>query len=172
MKYSIFSNNKNISGNSNCHQPIVCNGNGCISFGENVNFGVINSPMFYNTYAYIEARGINSQINFGNNVFINNNFSVISEKSISIGNNVLIGYSCSINDSSFHNLEIEKRMETDPNPKAVIIGDNVFIGNSVVILKGVQIGSGCVIATGAVVTKSFPANVIIGGVPAEIIKNL
>ena len=171
-KYSFFSNNKNIFGNANCHQPMVCNGKGTIRFGNNVNFGVINSPMFYNSYAYIEARTENSIINFGDNVFINNNFSIVSEKSIHIGNNVLIGFNCSISDSSFHNLKIEKRMETDPSPQAVIIGDNVFIGNNVTIIKGVEIGANCVIAAGAVVTKSFPKHVIIGGVPAQIISNL
>jgi len=37
----------------------------------------------------------------------------------------------------------------------------------VTILDGVSIGDGCVIAAGAVVTKSFPENTVIGGVPAR-----
>ncbi|MBT0608838.1 acyltransferase [Aequorivita echinoideorum] len=171
-KYAFLSNNKNISGSAKKHQPIICNGRGSICFGENVHFGVVNSPMFYNSYAYIEARTENSNIIFGNNIFINNNFSAISEKSISIGNNVLIGYNCNISDSFFHNLEIKKRIETDPNPQTVIIGNNVFIGNNVTILKGVNIGANCVIAAGSVVTKSFPENSIIAGIPASIIKTI
>ena len=48
----------------------------------------------------------------------------------------------------------------------------MFVGNNVSILKGVTIGENSVIANGSVVTKSFPANVIIGGNPAKIIRDL
>ena len=56
--------------------------------------------------------------------------------------------------------------------KSVLIGDNVFIGQNVTILKGVKIGDNVVIGNGAVVTKSFPDNVIIAGNPAKIIKKI
>ena len=51
-----------------------------------------------------------------------------------------------------------------------MIGSNCWIGAKATILDGVHIGDGCIVAAGAVVTKSFPDNVIIGGVPAKIIK--
>jgi len=38
-------------------------------------------------------------------------------------------------------------------------------------LDGVTIGDDCVIAAGSVVTKSMPANSVIGGVPAKVIKS-
>ncbi len=52
------------------------------------------------------------------------------------------------------------------------IGDRVWIGSSAVITKGVTIGNGSVVAAGAVVTKDVPENVIVGGVPAKIIKKI
>ena len=52
------------------------------------------------------------------------------------------------------------------------IGNNVFIGINSIIMPGVSIGDNCIIAAGSVVTKSFPSNSIIGGVPAKKIKNL
>ncbi|MEG1256979.1 acyltransferase [Clostridium sp.] len=55
--------------------------------------------------------------------------------------------------------------------KRTEIKSNVWIGAKVSILGGVTIGSGSIIATGAVVTKNIRENVIIGGVPARIIKN-
>ena len=54
--------------------------------------------------------------------------------------------------------------------KDVIIEDNVWIGAKVVITSGCKIRSGTVIGAGAVVTKDFPENSIIGGVPAKLIR--
>lgn len=52
------------------------------------------------------------------------------------------------------------------------VGDNVYIGNNVLIMPGVTIGNDVTIAAGAVVTKSVPEAVIVGGNPARIIGNL
>ncbi|WP_343563048.1 acyltransferase [Sphingobacterium sp.] len=51
----------------------------------------------------------------------------------------------------------------------ISIGNNVYIGNNVLLMPGITIGSNVVIAAGAVVTKSFPDNVVIGSNPAKII---
>jgi len=153
-------------------QPVLLKGKGKIIFSDNVKIGVINSPMYYNTYAYIEARSEKSQISFGKNTYINNSFSVVSEKTIVIGDDVLIGYNCCIYDSNFHDLNKDNRKNTDPSPEAVMIKNNVFIGNNVTILKGVTIGENSVVATGAIVTKSVPENVIVGGCPAKILTEL
>src|SRR5210317_577252 len=170
--YKCYSDNNNIHGKFISGQPVVFKGQGHIFFGNNVRIGVRCSPHYYNSYAYIDSRSIDSKIRFGNNISINNSFSIVSEKEITIGNNVLIGFNCCIIDSNFHNLDTIKRKETDPNPEDVIIGDNVFIGNDVTILKGVTLGENTVVAARAVVTKSFPKNVVIGGNPAKIIGQL
>lgn len=52
----------------------------------------------------------------------------------------------------------------------VVIGSNVWIGTRAIIMPGVTIGDNCIIGSGAVVTKSFPNNSIIAGVPAKFIK--
>ena len=169
---TVKSNNKSIEGNYIAHQPVVIRGKGNVGFGSNVNLGVINSPFFYNTYAYIEARNEDAIILFGNNININNSFTAVAEKSITIKDNVLIGYNCSIIDSDFHNLDPTKRNNSNQKAACVIISKNVFIGNNVSILKGVTIGENTVVAANAVVTKSFPANIIIGGNPAKIIREL
>lgn len=55
---------------------------------------------------------------------------------------------------------------------SVIIGRGTWIGANTTILCGVTIGDGCVVAAGAVVTKDVPANSLVGGVPAKLIKKL
>lgn len=52
----------------------------------------------------------------------------------------------------------------------VKIGNNVWIGGRVIILKGVTIGDNAVVGAGAVVTRDVPANSIVAGNPATIIK--
>ncbi|MEP6955368.1 MAG: DapH/DapD/GlmU-related protein, partial [Chthoniobacterales bacterium] len=54
----------------------------------------------------------------------------------------------------------------------VVIGDNVWIGMNAIILKGVTIGENSVVAAGAVVSKSVPANVVVAGNPAVVVKQL
>ena len=54
----------------------------------------------------------------------------------------------------------------------VIIHRNVWVGINVTILPGVEIGEGAIIAAGSVVNKDVPANTLVGGVPAKIIKKL
>jgi acetyltransferase-like isoleucine patch superfamily enzyme len=50
------------------------------------------------------------------------------------------------------------------------IGQNCFIGARSIILPGVEIGDNCVVGTGSVVTKNVPANCIVAGNPARIIR--
>lgn len=53
----------------------------------------------------------------------------------------------------------------------IVIGKRCWIGMNSVILPGVILGEGTIVAAGAVVSKSFPeGNVVIGGVPAKILK--
>ena len=52
----------------------------------------------------------------------------------------------------------------------IVVGDDVWIGERAMIMSGVTIGQGAVVAAGAIVTKDVPPYVIVGGVPAKVIK--
>ncbi len=172
-KYRWLSNCKNISGSPVKFQPVLLNGKGSISFGKNVQVGVINAPSFYTGYAYIEARTASASISLGNDIAINNSLSIIAHRSkVCIEDDVLIGLNCYITDSDFHEIAPEERTSGTPECQPVHIKKNVFIGSNVSILKGVTIGENSVIAHGAVVVNDIPANVIAGGVPAQVLKSI
>ena len=54
--------------------------------------------------------------------------------------------------------------------KGIKVGNNRWIGAGAVFLDGAELGDGCVVAANAVVTKQFPANSIVGGVPAKVLR--
>lgn len=171
-KYEFLSDCKRVFGKPNLFYPLLLKGNGKIHFGKNVQIGVVSSPYFFSGYTYLEARNENSEINIGNNVAINNAFSIVCFSKVTIKDNVLIGGNCTIIDNDGHDLNIDKRNDVNPDSFPVCIGENVFIGSNVSILKGVQIGDNSVIGNGSVVTKNIPKNVVAAGNPAKIIRNL
>jgi acetyltransferase-like isoleucine patch superfamily enzyme len=52
----------------------------------------------------------------------------------------------------------------------VNVGSNVWIGYGACVLRGVQVGDNAVIGTNAVVTSDVPANAVVGGIPAKVIR--
>ena len=110
---------------------------------------------FYSDYGH--------NIKLGKRVFINANVMMVDLGGITIENDVLIGpgaYLISVN----HKLDPQHRKELELKP--VVIKQNAWIGAKATILPGVMVGKN------AVVTKDVPANTVVAGNPAKIIKKL
>lgn len=105
-------------------------------------------------------------IHLGKNVFINSGCHFQDQGGVFIGNDVLIGHNVVLATVD-HDLDPYDRHN---HYAPIHIGDRVWIGSSVVITKGVTIGENAVVAAGAVVTRDVPANTVVGGVPARVIK--
>jgi acetyltransferase-like isoleucine patch superfamily enzyme len=105
----------------------------------------------------------------GKNVFINFDCTFLDLGGITIEDNVLIAPKVSLL-SEGHPLEPETRHALVPKP--IHIKKNAWIGAGATILQGVTIGENAVVASGAVVSKDVPDNVIVGGIPAKIIKTI
>jgi hypothetical protein len=92
--------------------------------------------------------------------------SIVCDKSVLIGNNVLCGANVIIGDRNDH----EDRYAKVTRP--IIIDDNVWIGMNSIIMGGVRIFNNSIIGAGSLVTKDIPPYEIWGGVPARFIKKI
>ena len=110
-------------------------------------------------------------IHIGNNFTGNYNITMLDIREIYIGDNVMIGPNTLITTVG-HPLSTMGRRKHLGIAKPVNIGNDVWIGGNVTILPGVKIGNNVVVAAGAVVTKDVPDNVVVGGVPARVIKEI
>lgn len=126
----------------------------------------LDGTVFVFTPLYINY-GKNTVI--GKNVFINFDCVFLDLGGITIEENVLIAPKVSLLTEG-HPLAVEHRQNLMAAP--IHIKKGAWIGAGATILPGVTIGENAVIAAGAVVSKDVPDNVIVGGVPAEIIKTL
>jgi acetyltransferase-like isoleucine patch superfamily enzyme len=111
--------------------------------------------------------GKNTKI--GKNVFINFDCVFLDLGGITIEDNVLIAPKVSLL-SEGHPISPNERGSLVPGK--IHIKKNAWIGAGATILPGVTIGENAVVAAGAVVAKDVPANTIVGGVPAKIIKSI
>lgn len=152
-----------------CKQKTIITGKGIVNIGENCEFGFKMGGFYRNGCIEIQPRYKSAFIKIGNKVITNNNIFICAAKYIEIGDNTLIGQNVTLMDFEAHGIHPDKRYQVGEIGK-IIIAKNVWIGNSVTILKNSEIGENTIIATGAVVAGKFPSNVIIGGVPAKIIK--
>ena len=98
--------------------------------------------------------------------FLNTNSTLNCFHHIEIGKGCSISDNVNIVDSDSHFLYGQKDRRDAP----VIIGDHVWIGKNTIVLKGVTIGEGAVVGAGSVVTKSVPANCLVAGNPARVIR--
>lgn len=170
----------------------ICSGEYTVSIRETGN--IINSPEHRDNIVLgknVVVDGIlqsawgKGKLSIGDMSYIGTNTRIWAFDNIKIGKNVLISHNCSIVDSDCHPIDpIERKLDYERIlfnkegigrnviNKPIVIEDNVWIGANAIILKGITIGERAVVSAGAVVTKSVPANVIVAGNPAKVIREI
>lgn len=109
-------------------------------------------------------------ITVGDNVLISPGTRISASDEIVIGDNVMMANSVYITDSDWHG--IYDRTERSEEVRPVHIGENAWLGDHCMILKGVTIGQNSVVGANAVVSRDVPANVVVAGNPAVVVKEL
>ncbi|WP_411966911.1 maltose acetyltransferase domain-containing protein [Haloferax sp. YSSS75] len=120
-------------------------------------------PTFKCDYGY--------NISVGEDFFANFDCVFLDVRSITIGDNALLGPGVHIYTAT-HPLDAAERIKGPESAEPVVVGDNAWIGGQAVINPGVTIGDDVIVASGAVVTKDVPDSVVVGGNPARVVKEL
>ncbi|KAM0748332.1 trimeric LpxA-like protein [Meredithblackwellia eburnea MCA 4105] len=118
-------------------------------------------PPFHCDYGY--------NIEFKGGFYANFGLCALDCAKITFGKDVLLGPGVHIYTAT-HSVHLDERVAGYERAYPVEIGDDVWVGGGVKILGPSKIGANCTIASGAVVKGDFPANCIIGGIPARILK--
>ena len=111
------------------------------------------------------------QIAVGDRFFANFGCVFLDVCSIDFGDRCLLGPSVHVYTAT-HPLDAETRAAGKEYGKPVTVGDDVWIGGQAVLNPGVEVGDRSVVASGAVVTRDVPADVVVQGNPAEVVKEL
>jgi acetyltransferase-like isoleucine patch superfamily enzyme len=92
---------------------------------------------------------------------------------VTIGNDVIMGSYISFHSEN-HNFNDMTQLirEQGVTSKGISIGNNVWVGAKATFLDGSVVGNNCVVAAGSVIKGVFPDKVVIGGVPAKILKTI
>lgn len=118
-------------------------------------------PPFYTDFG--------KNITIGRHVFINACCHFQDHGGVTLGDGCQIGHNV-VFATLNHGIAPEDRVHTYPAP--IVLGKNVWVGSNATILQGVTVGDNAIIAAGAVVTKDVPADTIVGGVPAKVIRGI
>ena len=130
-------------------------------FGKEIDASTTILPPFYIDYG--------KNVVLGKRVWIQQGCTFFDRGGITIGDDVFIAPKVNLITLN-HIMNPYERSTTIAKP--IKIGNRVWIGIAATILPGVTIGDNAIVAAGAVVTKDVPANTVVAGNPAKIIKRI
>ena len=128
-------------------------------FGQNS----LIEPPFYCVYG--------QNIEIGDNVYLNFQCVILDCNKVRIGDYTMLGPNVQIYTAA-HDLQAETRIQGWEVAKPITIAEKVWIGGGAILLPGVKIGRNAVVGAGAVVSKDVPANTIVAGNPARVIREI
>jgi len=123
---------------------------------------------------YIHGPEIN--LHLGENVSTVNTIFNTSSGQIFISDDVIFGHNCMLLTGRHDFLKGKRKifsgqLDTPSKGYDIIIGKGTWIASGAILIGGVEVGANCIVCSGAVVTKCFPDNSVIAGIPAKTISS-
>ncbi len=115
------------------------------------------------------AVGVGALLEIGEESRLNYGVSIGAMKHVRIGDRVRIGPYVHIMDTEFHDVYDRDKM---PEPRPIVIEDDVWIGAKASIMPGLTIGRGAIVGTSSVVSGDVPAFTVVAGIPARVVRKL
>jgi acetyltransferase-like isoleucine patch superfamily enzyme len=111
------------------------------------------------------------EVLIGDKTVLGQECTISAYKRVRIGEQCVIADRAMFIDFDHGMVDVERTIrEQGIYKRDVNVGSNVWIGYGACVLRGVQVGDNAVIGTNAVVTSDVPANAVVGGIPAKVIR--
>jgi acetyltransferase-like isoleucine patch superfamily enzyme len=111
------------------------------------------------------------EVSIGAKTVMGQECTVSAFQHVSIGRECIVADRVMLIDFDHGVTEVERPIRLQGIYKRdVRVGHNVWIGYGACVLRGVTVGDNSIIGTSAVVAKDVPANAVVGGVPARVIR--
>jgi acetyltransferase-like isoleucine patch superfamily enzyme len=118
-----------------------------------------------------KIRSHEGSVSIGAKTVLGQECTISSYQHVSIGHECVIADRVMMIDFDHGMVEVERPIRLQGIYKRdVRVGSNVWIGYNACILRGVTVGDNAVIGANAVVTRDVPANAVVGGAPARLIR--
>jgi maltose O-acetyltransferase len=109
-------------------------------------------------------------IRIGSNVAINHGVFLLGRTGITIGNDVVLSARCMLVDGGLALDESAPTVDRSHSEAPIVIEDGAWIGAGAIVLAGVTVGRRSVVGAGSVVTRDVPADAVVAGNPARVIR--
>jgi acetyltransferase-like isoleucine patch superfamily enzyme len=111
------------------------------------------------------------EVSIGAKTVLGQECTISAYQHVSIGRECILADRVMLIDFDHGVTEVERPIRTQGIYKREVhVGNNVWMGYGACILRGVSVGDNSVIGTSAVVTRAVPANAVVGGVPARVLR--
>jgi acetyltransferase-like isoleucine patch superfamily enzyme len=111
------------------------------------------------------------EVSIGAKTVMGQECTISAYQHVSIGRECIVADRVMLIDFDHGVVEVDRPIRLQGIYKRdVRVGNNVWMGYGACVLRGVTIGDNSIVGTSAVVTKEVPANAVVGGIPARVLR--
>jgi acetyltransferase-like isoleucine patch superfamily enzyme len=150
--------------------------NGLVFFGRGLELEIAaNGRVDFGRFVWIgdgtKIRCHEGRVEIGDKTVMGQECTISAYQHVRIGQQCVIADRAMFIDFDHGVVEVERPIRQQGIYKRdVIVGSNVWIGYGACILRGVSVGDNAIVGTNSVVTKDVPANAVVAGIPARVIR--